>query len=1141
MPPRRRNGNSQNKFSSVDSLHDAEKAHDSETLLDLLEPEPCQPSQLTMQMALKAAEGVPSEVTANKAPPNPPLSLEDKGPVRTGHSRSPVLAREPTVLQSLTRTIRNYVPSSVPLSIPIPTAAPSPPAVSRPVSFGSFSQPRTVSHHTEPTDSDLPPFDGGVFASDEDLEGIGVLRRKANPYPTSPGSEQHDEIIWSKWDRSQGYLLLILGYTGGIQIWDCTDLRNAQEILNLKAGRVLTASVLPSASPKERLPDQPLLGMITTNGNEDTFIIYSLSRHHIIQSLTIPGLYTFNSTGQFIVLSSVNPPTLHILSASTFTTLFVIPSTQLSLSSISRKQGPTSHQHSVLLDHPRPVFAISHRLLAYVSSHPPPAEFPEARYRGPSTSVEHLSFDGSPSSTSSSRPSPPNPRFGVPFTQADIGNAAYRVGGTVLSGMMSLGGMAMSAATKAGEQVRARANSSFSEPGSGFGAYPHSVSAPVQGRRSSPPFNNIITSTPSSVPHDFLGRQDGHYIVILDLTNLSSESTPKTLTHFCALKHQVIHGLSFSADGTSLVVSPADGQVLKVYRISPRSPMHHGNHPQQEHVYNLHRGRTSAAIESTETTNDGRWLAVGTSHRTIHVFPTNPFAGKPDIRGHMEGKVLNTGTVRPPLTELHPIVRLRSHKSLAPDQVRVPLSFVFLSPSDAPLPGHLLPPLVSNSPYLRPTISGEEGGSLPEPVSPRYRTLPRNYQDVLVFDPADGNLSLRRFIVDIRAGDASLSSGSSNLSSVANRLTPSPKVSVLSQMMEPSSEMIGKETIVAKWNLARSHDWEEVKVPFGSSLPWKVRSPVTRSVNDRKTNWLAEAELSTCSRSLRVLPRSVYLSHQFFFYTLGEDYHTLIRLYRLGVIGDKLDVRQEVEISMHDGRSSSSFVEGFTSRGTSASTSFNEPLASALSAQLDHSRTSSVLPMFPNGPTSSRPLSFRNAIPIRTVAAGLSDGMSEGIGRIRREMNRARSPRSSNIPSSAVNPQSGERVPLEFDEEDEDFNLNGQASAQVATDVPVFPEYKVRPVEESPPAVSPGSPIPEEAAFIGGTDETWTEDTWDPTDNQVNEEVMDERLDDDTVVGLLEEEQEDLMKPQNGVQEEMVRVPPENGFKKARGKKSKKK
>jgi hypothetical protein len=93
MPPRRRNGNSQNKFSSVDSLHDAEKAHDSETLLDLLEPEPCQPSQLTMQMALKAAEGVPSEVTANKAPPNPPLSLEDKGPVRTGHSRSPVLAR----------------------------------------------------------------------------------------------------------------------------------------------------------------------------------------------------------------------------------------------------------------------------------------------------------------------------------------------------------------------------------------------------------------------------------------------------------------------------------------------------------------------------------------------------------------------------------------------------------------------------------------------------------------------------------------------------------------------------------------------------------------------------------------------------------------------------------------------------------------------------------------------------------------------------------------------------------------------------------------------------------------------------------------------------------------------------------------
>ena len=38
------------------------------------------------------------------------------------------------MLENFSRTVRNYVPSS----IPIPTAAPSPPRVSRPVSFGSF-------------------------------------------------------------------------------------------------------------------------------------------------------------------------------------------------------------------------------------------------------------------------------------------------------------------------------------------------------------------------------------------------------------------------------------------------------------------------------------------------------------------------------------------------------------------------------------------------------------------------------------------------------------------------------------------------------------------------------------------------------------------------------------------------------------------------------------------------------------------------------------------------------------------------------------------------------------------------------------------------------------------------------------------
>lgn len=50
------------------------------------------------------------------------------------------------------------------------------------------------------------------------------------------------------------------------------------------------------------------------------------------------------------------------------------------------------------------------------------------------------------------------------------------------------------------------------------------------------------------------------------------------------------------------------------------------------------------------------------------------------------------------------------------------------------------------------------------------------------------------------------------------------------------------------------------------------------------------------------------------------------------------------------------------------------------------------------------------------MAAGIGDGVSEGLGRIRREMNRVRSPQL--LPRSEDSSMS---VPLEFDEEDEDF------------------------------------------------------------------------------------------------------------------------
>jgi hypothetical protein len=46
-------------------------------------------------------------------------------------------------------------------------------------------------------------------------------------------------------------------------------------------------------------------------------------------------------------------------------------------------------------------------------------------------------------------------------------------------------------------------------------------------------------------------------------------------------------------------------------------------------------------VEGVNVSDDGRWIAVGTKHCTVYVFPVNPYGGKPGNRSHLEGRVQN--------------------------------------------------------------------------------------------------------------------------------------------------------------------------------------------------------------------------------------------------------------------------------------------------------------------------------------------------------------------------------------------------------------------------------------------------------------------------------------------------------------------
>ena len=180
------------------------------------------------------------------------------------------------------------------------------------------------------------------------------------------------------------------------------------------------------------------------------------------------------------------------------------------------------------------------------------------------------------------------------------------------------------------------------------------------------------------------------------------------------------------------------------------------------------------------------------------------------------------------------------------------------------------------------------------------------------------------------------------------------------------------------------------------------------------SRWLAQAELSTYSRSTQVLPGSVYLSHQFSFFALSDDYHALIRRLHFEIPVEKIVVRREVEASAYASGHGESFVTAVSSpKDVRGVRSFDEPLASAIYTGLDYSGSSPpVIPMLPNGTVGS----YKSSIPIRSVAAGFTGGVNESLGLITRSLRKVRSPK--------LNPRSDESraaVPLEFDEADEEF------------------------------------------------------------------------------------------------------------------------
>lgn len=415
--------------------------------------------------------------------------------------------------------------------------------------------------------------------------------------------------------------------------------------------------------------------------------IYSMKTHQVIKTLGISDVHSFLSNERFTAIvrfhyiimiypasnfyfqCTTTPPSIHILNSTTLSTLhivsagtllpFVHPLSSIStnnksninnVSNVSVSTSPletTLAQHGSRPNHPLPVFALSHRLIAFASAAPRPS-----------------SSAGSPSHPSP-RARPISGTLGVNITQADIGNAALKVGGSVLSGMKALGGIAYSAAKARVAPTSPVDQNSVQEKGGLSNIFARNAPAASTRRISVPGSGNSTEGGEHQSPPEPVFAQEGspprsgYYVTVLDLASLLAQSARGTLkpipvAEFVASRRYPISDIHFTADGSSLIISPSDGRLLRVLNIRPSAPAtkfaaaarQEGNAlAEATRMYDMRRGQTSAVVDGVEGSADGRWIAVGSRKRTIHVFAVNPYGGKADQRSHLEGRVRNVDEI----------------------------------------------------------------------------------------------------------------------------------------------------------------------------------------------------------------------------------------------------------------------------------------------------------------------------------------------------------------------------------------------------------------------------------------------------------------------------------------------------------------
>ncbi|KDN33843.1 hypothetical protein RSAG8_13062, partial [Rhizoctonia solani AG-8 WAC10335] len=203
----------------------------------------------------------------------------------------------------------------------------------------------------------------------------------------------------------------------------------------------------------------------------------------------------------------------------------------------------------------------------------------------------------------------------------------------------------------------------------------------------------------------------------------------------------------------------------------------------------------------------------------------------------------------------------------------------------------------------------------------------------------------------------------------------------------------GVEALAKTWGIVKGErEWGEVI----KAVEWAGAEG--KKAKFSKSEWLAQAEISTCTRSQVLLQQS-----------------------HLNLPSNKITVRREVSAGpIADSGSDGAFLGSGTDDMFAASSSLDATLASAITGSLSPTSKAQQIPSFPNAYSGGKSISWND--PARRLSR-LSDGFGQGLGSLKREIGkvrpssgsgerRARSPKS---PPPTVETTPG--IKLEFDDD----------------------------------------------------------------------------------------------------------------------------